>query len=264
MVKTLTMKNSVQLLLQHCLRFVQGLKKHPVLAAIGAVVGGFLFLASFTSAVEDAWRYWNILTENEVREPAYERVLSKWREDQVEFIEKTGVPGKRTIAIDTLWYQFFEQGLILHNSTHGWTHILDLKNKTWTKVPKPEALISEHHQDAIDWGRFEESIPRHVTDQRKQVYKALISDRRIIGGIGTIFVAFGLLDALGTPEHCATKPCERPFHYAAYINGPPYALILNVPNRSTDDPNTDTNRSVVVLRENGTFVRHVVRLSVHP
>lgn len=236
-------------------------QRHAVIKFISSAVIVVVFVGSFNSGLLTFWEVGQNIIIGPVdllrsaTRPSYMKVLHGWNRNQIKFIRANGRPGGEPEPIGVLWYQFFDRGLILHNSTHGWSVILFFDSKTWERVDNPGSLISQHHQQKLNRKLFDEIIPGTVGVEEKEEYWRLITEKNIIGGIGTTYVSQGLLTLLGQNEHL-----ETPFHHAAYIDGPPYQLILNLTNRATDDPNRDTNRSVVVLKPDGTFVRNLVRI----
>ena len=165
------------------------------------------------------------------------------------------------------WYQFFDRGLIVYNSQDNFSWIIDFATRSYEKVDNPEILISEHHLREIDWERFEELFATAgLAESERTTYSRLLSDRQIIGGIGTIYVQHALHQRLGPPASISTSPSERTvsvekmshdvLRIASSESGD--ELVVGLPNRPSDQAGNVTVRAVWLFREDGGARRYNV------
>ena len=188
-------------------------------------------------------------------EPQYACVLDQWKTQQRKFRQDHGEPGPVAQPAN-IWYQFFNNGYVLYNTSHQTAVVLDFVKRSWTRYPTEEALITEHgrpepHEGPaeINEALFDALAPAHSQDN----YRDLLRSRAVIGGIGTIYVRHDLLGRLGQPLRG-----EQHTDQAATVAGPAYDLVVNVKNRAPDGDNGV--RSVVALFPDGSFQRSTIAM----
>lgn len=185
----------------------------------------------------------------DVLQKPYEFAFNRWKEENAEFIQKTGEPGKLVTPISILWYQFFEKGYILYNASQGWSIVLDFSNKTWQKVENDsESLISLYNKEKIDISRLRE-LHGGV---RYNDYLDLLREGKITGGIGNLYVKHDLGLRLGKP-----RKAEMWIENSGFVNGENYNLMVGIINRHTDSHDSIV-RTVYALLKNNTYKRFVV------
>lgn len=179
----------------------------------------------------------------------YEFAFRRWKEENVEFIQNTGDPGKRITPISILWYQFFETGYILYNASQGWSIILNANNKNWREVENDSAiLISHYNKEEIN-----KELLKHFHDgERYEYYLNLFKEGSITGGIGNLYVKHDLGPSLGKPLQA-----EMWIEDSGFVRGDNYDLIVGVINRPTDHKDSIV-RAVYALMNDDTYRRFVI------
>lgn len=216
-----------------------------IVAAITGIILGYFQITDLQSKfVESTKRLANL-----EQSLFHERVLQQWKEEHPDLLQDYGRPGTIQKRIG-LWFQFFARGYALYNVSDSWTVLLDLETLTWTRVENPEALISQHGVEFIDYNLLE----KYRNGRDTEIYRNLIDSQQIIGGIGTIYVRENLFPTFGSPLHSETF-----INDAVFIEGPLYDLMVAVMNRHTDSEEGKV-RAVIVLFRDGKFKKHTVVL----
>lgn len=218
---------------------LQAILRHPIVAA---VVAGLIF--TFIPVGVHIFKG-----------PEPEKTLAVWKQQSSGFLDDHGQPADPGTRV-TVWYQFFERGLILYNVSNAWHIVFKFdKPPTWSRGDNPNSLISQGNVDRINYDLLNELMPEGASEDDKTQYRRLVSTRDIIGGIGTVYVRNGLLHVLREPLHH-----ERQTTDALYVEGPPYDLFVNVVNRHTDDPDHLYIRAVYILFQDKSFRKNTVML----
>lgn len=220
-----------------------------LIAAVGAIT---FFFARRAEAVQ-------------IPRPSLEAlVLEQWREEQGEFLKSHGLPADdRRINV---WFQFFARGLILYNVPDGISWILKVGSGEFIEVSNPEFFVSEHHRKEINWQLFDElAATAQIAEQERAVYRKLFTEKKIIGGIGTLFLRHVLLPQIGPPQDRPNTlrgvHTENFMSDVLYSRGPQYELVVGLPNRASDDPENKRTRAVIALFRDGSYKKFIVNLN---
>jgi hypothetical protein len=191
-------------------------------------------------------------------------VLEQWKEDQGEFLKQHGLPADdRRINV---WFQFFAKGVILYDVPDGVSWILKLSSGQFIRVTNPEVLVSEHHREEINWQLFDElADTAKITLADRAAYRELFREKKIIGGIGTLFLRHALLKEIGPPQDMPNTlrgvHTEDFMEDILYSSGPQYELLVGLPNRAADDPTNRRTRAVIALFRDGSYRKFTVNLN---
>lgn len=188
------------------------------------------------------------------REPFSREVYEKWKRQHPAEAQSFRDVSE---AEATVWYQFFQNGVIYYVTSHNDVFILssDGGDSRYTRVAKPPTLISHTNQYGdVNERLFDELLPKGTSGEARLSYLELLQTRRIVGGIGTVYVGEGLLETLGEP----LQP-ERLIQNALLsVASDGTRLLINVVNAPTDEVDQENIRAVITLKSDGRFLRDVV------
>lgn len=245
----LTREQQFQLALQHFELRGRRMRNALILALVFLVLSASVLVV--TTVVNPA-------TAPPVKLSLSERVLKQWEEQHQEFIRESGWPGSKQ-ASALFWYQFFEKGLILHNTAHGWSTVLWFETSQYEKVPNSPIKVTQHGdpKGEINEDVFKSLTPSGLTSDEIAEYRRMFEEQEIIGGIGATYLTKNLLKSFGKPKHK-----EKDINDILVMEGPVYDLLIGLMNSYTDHHASNiTLRAVFVLNKSkGLFRKDTVLL----
>jgi hypothetical protein len=144
---------------------------------------------------------------------------------------------------EKVWEQFFEKGRIILSTTNDWTLVLYGEQRKFKKLPNPEAIITGGlNNETINDTYLNELLEKVADAEDRDIYRKLSLARRIVGGIGTIYIRDELYRHLGKPIEAEYSSGE-----VLRVQGNGAELLVGVPHQNGSPFN-----AVFLLEEEGT------------
>lgn len=169
------------------------------------------------------------------------KAFRRWCETNIELASKYGFTNGPQSS-QKVWEQFFEKGRIILSVINDWTLVFYGEQRTFKRLRNPEAIITGGpHNETINDTYLNELLQRVTDKEDRDIYQELSRTRRVVGGIGTIFIRDNLLRYLGKPLGAEFRSEE-----VLRVQGNGAELLVGVPHQ-----NGSSFKAVLLLEEEG-------------
>lgn len=204
-------------------------KKFPVLVYVGLLfilIGIIFILPTIPPEIKPAPKLPDSKNKNQKQSA---ELLTWWLSNNPELLSERGQ--LNSVKFLTVWSQHFPSGRVIYNHADGWALILDGRNGSFEKVETLDALITSGHGNSIiEENVLNDYLPNYTKDNKERV-KTLIRERKLLGGIGTLFIRDHLYQKLGWPKY--GEYLEQDVVFGKANNS--YFVFIGLQNRPGDD-----------------------------
>ena len=155
------------------------------------------------------------------------KLLNWWRTNNRKLIKEKGKLNSTRYL--TIWSQHFQKGRVIYNHVDGWAIIVNGETRSFTRIPTIDALItSGPGNSVIEQEVLSYHISSYSEEMRKRIVE-LIEQKKLLGGIGTLFIRDNLYNELGWPID--SEYLEREVIFG---EGNDYFVFVGLQNRPGD------------------------------